>query len=606
MENLYFERIQAVRRMMAENGWDAVVIGASDPHSSEYPSPRWQAVEWISGFTGEAGDIVITADHAGLWTDSRYFIQAVSQLQGTGVELHKTRQPDSVTIPRWLAERVAVVALDGSCMSVAEVEKIRAALSETHDEGQWKVVDVPDLLDSVRTGRPRIPVTPVITLDESEVGESRLQKLVWLRKFLMSKDCDAILVSSLDEIAWLLNVRGSDIEYNPYVISYLYVSLERAVWFVTKDAYSVSDQDTEDSFMELKADGVEIAGYDDVFVSVADPELSDGRLYIDCASLNYHLYRYLTDVFGRENILTGPSPVQLRKAVKNSAEIKSLQEAYLMDGCAMERFLFWLDSEMTAGNEVTEWSASVRLDGFRAMIDGYRGNSFKTISAYGPNAALPHYSTPETGSAVLHPSGLYLVDSGGQYLFGTTDITRTVALGGCTELEKEDYTLVLKGMIQLARAVFPAGTAGCQIDVLARNALWQSKRNFGHGTGHGVGFYLGVHEGPQSIRQDFNSQPLLPGMVTSDEPGIYREGRHGVRHENILLCVDAGQNGFGRWYSFETLTVCHIDTSPIVRSLLSDDEAGWLNAYNESVFRRLSPLLPQEVARWLESKTRPV
>lgn len=606
MENLYFERIQAVRRMMAENGWDAVVIGASDPHSSEYPSPRWQAVEWISGFTGEAGDIVITADHAGLWTDSRYFIQAVSQLQGTGVELHKTRQPDSVSIPQWLAERVSSVALDGSCMSVAEVGKIRSALSETHDEGQWKVVDVPDLLDPIWTGRPKIPATPVITLDESEIGESRLQKLVWLRKFLMSKDCDAILVSSLDEIAWLLNVRGSDIEYNPYVISYLYVSLDRAVWFVRKDTGPVSDQDTEDSFMELRADGVEIAGYDDVFVSIADPELSDGRLYVDRESLNDHLYRYVTGVFGRENIMTGPSPVLLRKAVKNGAEIRSLREAYLEDGCAMERFLFWLDSEMAAGNEVTEWSASVRLDGFRAMIDGYRGNSFKTISAYGPNAALPHYSTPETGSAVLHPSGLYLVDSGGQYLFGTTDITRTVALGGCTELEKEDYTLVLKGMIQLARAVFPAGTAGCQIDVLARNALWQSKRNFGHGTGHGVGFYLGVHEGPQSIRQDFNSQPLLPGMVTSDEPGIYREGRHGVRHENILLCVDAGQNGFGRWYSFETLTVCHIDTSPIVRSLLSDDEAEWLNAYNESVFRRLSPLLPEEVALWLESRTRPV
>ena len=272
----------------------------------------------------------------------------------------------------------------------------------------------------------------------------------------------------------------------------------------------------------------------------------------------------------------------------------------------MEKFLYWLEKTVASGENVTEYQAAMKLDAFRSEIDGYRGNSFATISAYGPDAALPHYSTPAEGSAVLEPHGLYLVDSGGQYFSGTTDITRTVPLGECSDLEREDYTLVLKGMIQLAMAVFPEGTPGCRLDVLARNALWRVRRNFGHGTGHGVGFCLGVHEGPQSIRQDLNAQPLVPGMVTSDEPGIYRQGQHGVRHENILLCVDAGSNGFGKWLSFETLTVCHIDTAPVVRSMMTEEEAEWLNRYNASVYERLSPLLPEDVSQWLKSKVQPL
>lgn len=606
MGNIFFERVEAVRRMMAAKGWDAVVVGASDPHSSEYPARRWQAVQWLSGFTGEAGDLVITADHAGLWTDSRYFIQALEQLQGTGIELHRTGQPDSVPIPQWLAERVSVVAVDGSCMSVSAFEGLEKAMSSTRGDSIWKVADVPDILDGLWTDRPMVPVSPIITLDGTDVGESRLQKLVWLRKFLMSEDCDAILLSSLDEIAWLLNVRGSDIVYNPYVISWLYVTLDRAVWFVRKGADAHTDQDTVDSFMEIKADGVEIAGYDDIYIAVADRDASESKLYVDRSSLSYHLYRYVSELFGEENVIAGPSPVALRKSVKNQVEIKSLREAYMEDGCAMEKFLYWLDSTMASGAKVTEWDAAIRLDGFRSEIDGYRGNSFATISAYGPNAALPHYSTPAEGSAVLEPHGLYLVDSGGQYFFGTTDITRTVPLGECTQLEKEDYTLVLKGMIQLAMAVFPEGTPGCRLDVLARNALWRTRRNFGHGTGHGVGFYLGVHEGPQSIRQDLNPQPFLPGMVTSDEPGIYRQGQHGVRHENILLCVDAGTDSFGRWLAFETLTICHIDTAPILKEMMTEEEVKWLNRYNASVYERLSPLLPEDVALWLKTEVQPL
>lgn len=605
MGNIYFERVQAIRRMMADNGWDAVVIGASDPHSSEYPAPRWQAVQWVSGFTGEAGDIVITADHAGLWTDSRYFIQALEQLQGTGIELHKTRQPDSVTIPEWLAGRAGIVAVDGTCMSVSYVREIEKAVASAQDDRICKVVDVPDMLDSLWTDRPRIPVSPIVTIGEDDAGESRQDKIRWLRNFLKDSGCTSVLLSSLDEIAWLLNVRGSDIEYNPFVISYLYVSADDIIWFVQKDNARIPDQDTVDSFEELRSDGVEICSYDETGVRLAAMDQEAGRMFIDPSAMNDHMYRYVTGIFGLDGIMTGKSPVALRKAVKNATEIASMEEVYLQDGVAMECFLHWLDTRVKAGDRVTEWDAAVKLGEFRSRIEGYRGDSFATISAYGPNAALPHYSTPVHGSSVLENHGLYLVDSGGQYCFGTTDITRTVPLGECTSLEMEDYTLVLKGMIQLSMAVFPACTAGCQLDVLARNALWKARRNFGHGTGHGVGFYLGVHEGPQSIRQDFNSQPLLPGMVTSDEPGIYRQGQHGVRHENILLCEDAGTNSFGEWRRFKTLTVCHIDTSPIVKSMITQEEAEWLDSYNASVYERLSPLLPAEVSVWLKDRISP-
>ncbi|MBP3269934.1 MAG: M24 family metallopeptidase, partial [Bacteroidales bacterium] len=330
------------------------------------------------------------------------------------------------------------------------------------------------------------------------------------------------------------------------------------------------------------------------------------RLFVDSSTLNYNLYGILKENTLQDSVVAGKSPVALRKAVKNEVEIAGLKEAHLEDGLAMERFLFWLETMIKGGEPVNEYECSLKLHEFRSEIEGFRGESFETISAYGPSAALPHYVTPESGSAELYANGLYLCDSGGQYLFGTTDITRTVPLGPCSQLEKEDYTLVLKGHIALSRIVFPKGTAGCQLDVLARAPLWNSKRNFGHGTGHGVGFYLNVHEGPQDIRQNFNKQAFLPGMVTTDEPGIYREERHGVRHENVLLCVDAGENDFGRWLRFEPLTLCHFDTSVLLTELLDESEIRWLNDYNERVFRTLSPRLSPEVSQWLREKTLPI
>ena len=601
MDNVFYFRVESLRALMRENGWDAVILTGSDPHASEYPAPRWKQVEWLSGFTGEAGDIVVTQQHAGLWTDTRYFIQAVRQLEGSGIVLHKMRVPDQVPIPEWLASLemdAPVIAIDGLCQSVEAVRELQDAVPSAH------IAAVPDLLSALWTDRPAVPVSPIITLGEDLSGESRESKLRFLRKWLVVKGADAILISTLDDIAWLLNVRASDIEYNPLAISYLLVTLDDAFWFVRKDAYSDPDSETAASFDELSADGITVRDYEDVSFALASLKLDGGdRICIDPAVLNVSLREAIDDGEQLPEVIEVASPVPLRKAVKNSVEIELMREAHLEDGIVMEQFLYWISRH--AGS-VNEWEAAQELGRLRAAVPGYRGDSFETISAYGASAALPHYITPTEGSALLEAHGLYLCDSGGQYLFGTTDITRTVPLGPCTALEREDYTLALKGHIGLAMAVFPRGTAGCQIDALAREPLWRAKRNFGHGTGHGVGFYLCVHEGPQDIRQNFNSQPLLPGMICSDEPGIYREGMHGIRHENLLLCRQVGDNEFGSFLGFETLTLCHYDTSCLEVSLLNQEERDWLNAYNARVYDTLSPRLPADVAAWLREKTRQI
>ena len=598
MENVFYARIEALRVLMRENGWDMVILTGSDPHNSEYPAFRWKQVEWLTGFTGEAGDVVITADHAGLWTDTRYFIQANRQLEGTGVVLHKMRVPEQVPIPQWIASLQMdepVIAVDSLCQTVAAVGELRAAVPSA------VIVPVPDLLSALWEDRPAIPSTPIITLGEDLTGESREARLRWLRKWLIRQGADAILLTALDQIAWLLNVRGQDIDYNPFVISYLLVTMDEANWYVRKDAFEDPDSETADSFRELQADGVTLCDYSDIHFALSSLQDSGvDRICIDESGLNYALWTALEN--GPE-VLSVESPVPLRKAVKNSTEIEGMREAHLEDGLVMEQFLYWVQQH--AGS-VNEWEAACYLGSLRAKIPGYRGDSFETISAYGPSAALPHYSTPSEGSALLEARGLYLCDSGGQYLFGTTDITRTVPMGPCTALEREDYTLVMKCHIDLAMAVFPKGTCGPHLDILAREPMWRYKRNFGHGTGHGVGFFLGVHEGPHEFRQNFNSIPFEAGFVVTDEPGIYREGMHGVRHENVLLCRSLGDNEFGSWLGFEPLTLCHYDTSCLELSLLTEDERNWLNAYNEKVYRILSPRLPEEVAAWLHEKTRPV
>lgn len=594
MENTYAQRIETLRRMMRERGWDAVVFTGSDPHGSEYPSDRWKQVRWLSGFTGECGDLVVTLDHAGLWTDTRYFIAAGQQLPGTGVELHKTRVPEQVLIPEWMAQTFAgqdevIIAVDGLCVGAEYVQDIIEAVEATGAD--CLVASVPDLLDKFWRDRPEIPQTSITTV---ELGESRSAKLAWIRRFVESKECDGILLTALDDIAWQLNVRGADIEYNPMVISYLLITRDEVSWFVIKDP--VDDEQSLRSFAVLEDEGVRILPYSDI-----ELELSafDGRLMIDSQSLNYHLFKALKAV----DTVDIPSPVQMRKAVKNPVEIQGMRDCHLLDGLAMERFLYWLEKSVEAQTCPTEWDAAVKLGELRAENPGYCMDSFETISAYGEGAALPHYVTPRENAPILYPEGLYLCDSGGQYRNGTTDITRTVPLGKCTRLEKEDYTLVLKGHIGVEMALFPAGTPGCRIDALAREPLWRFKRNFGHGTGHGVGSFLGVHEGPHDMRQNMNSVPLEAGMIITDEPGIYREGSHGVRHENQLVVVDAGTNEFGKWLKFESLTLCHFDTTAIVRELMNPDEVAWLNEYNEKVYQTYKNMLPHSMREWLREKT---
>ena len=599
MDNIFSARVEAVRSLMQSNGWDILILTGSDPHASEYPAPRWQQVCWVSGFTGEAGDLVITRDHAGLWTDTRYFIQANKQLAGSGIQLHKMRVPEQVPIPEWIASlqmEAPVIAVDGLCQTVSAIHTLQKAVPSA------TIVPVPDILSPLWKDRPAIPSTPIITLGEDLTGESREARIHWLRKWMMLQEVDAMFLTALDEIAWLLNVRGADVDYNPLVISYLLVTMDDVYWFVRKDESQEPDEETQASFQELLSDEITICSYEEAGIALSTfVHENVDRIFIDPATLNIQL-RASLDESGYD-VVEGLSPIPLRKSIKNSVEIAGMREAHLEDGLAMEKFLYWLEGQI---GQVDEWEAACKLQSFRAEIPGYRGDSFQTISAYGPGAALPHYVTPSSGAPVLEPHGLYLLDSGGQYLFGTTDITRTIPLGPCTALEKEDYTLVMKCHIDLSMAIFPVGTCGCHLDILARNPLWQAKRNFGHGTGHGVGFFLGVHEGPQEFRQNFNAYPYVPGIINTIEPGLYREGQHGVRHENVVLVRDAGTSEFGKWYSFETLTLCHYDTSVLVLDLMTPEEIAWLNAYNERVYRELSPRLPAEVAAWLREKTRPV
>ncbi|MCR5561401.1 MAG: aminopeptidase P family protein [Bacteroidales bacterium] len=604
---IYADRIEELRAMMRSRGWDAVILTGSDPHGSEYPAERWKQVQWLTGFTGEAGDVVVTLDHAGLWTDTRYFIQAVQQLEGSGVELHKMRVPEQVPIPEWLAQHFegedeVLLAVDGLCVEYDFAAEIKSRQQEAGRA--CHMVSIPNLLDAIWEDRPQVPQTPVFRVDP---GESCAERLGRLREWLREAGTDYVLLSALDEIAWVLNVRASDIEYNPLVISFLLVGRESADWFVLKEA--VEDPETDGAFASLSDDGVTLRYYEEIEIALSD---LDGS--VAAGGLNYHL----SSLLGSGRLRVSTSPVRGWKAVKNPCEIAGMRRSHFVDGMAMEMFLYWLEKSLEGDRAVSEWDAAVKLGQLRSEIPEYRGDSFETISAYGAGAALPHYITPHTGAPMLGARGLYLCDSGGQYwgdgsaggratgFGGTTDITRTVALGPCSRLEMEDYTLVLKGHIQLAMAVFPYGTPGCRIDALAREPLWKAGRSFGHGTGHGVGWFLGVHEGPQDVRQNLNPEGLVPGMIISDEPGIYREGMHGVRHENLLLCVDAGSNEFGRWCAFEPLTLCHFDTSALIPEMLTPEERDWLNSYNSIVYSSLAPELPRPVAEWLREKTKAI
>lgn len=587
------EKLSALREIMERESLDAYIVSGTDPHNSEYLPAAWQQREWISGFTGSFGTVVVLKDSAGLWTDTRYFIQAEEQLSGSGIELHKLRIPGAVNYPEWLAGHLPAesrVGLDSYCIPVNEMKHLKAKLEEKN----IKVIEESDLIGDIWLDRPALPEGKLIQVSSEITGKSAQEKMESIRDLLREKKADYFLLSALDEIAWLYNIRCNDIEYNPVAIGYAIVGQEKAYLFIKRSKVSPETKTT------LEREGIEIHDYHHLSLFLETIK-EDARFCLDPDTLNYAVYHRISTSFSVEETT---SPVILAKSVKTDKEIEGFRLACLKDGVAMTKFFYWLENNI--GNSITETEASKKLTSFRAQNEGYVSDSFENISAYGKNAALPHYSAIPGQDSLLEPHGLYLVDSGGQYTHGTTDITRTIPLGELTAQEREDYTLVLKGMIALSQSIFPKGTRGCNLDAIARQPLWQNLRNFGHGTGHGIGFFLNVHEGPQSIRQDLNHQPLLPGMVTSDEPGLYREGKHGIRHENIILCKRLAENEFGEWYDFETLTLCYFDTSALSTELMNQNEKTWLNRYHEKVYEKISPFLDEKEKEWLKVKTLPI
>lgn len=588
------EKVARLREIMEREGLDAYIVSGTDPHNSEYLPEAWQQREWISGFTGSFGTVVVTREDAGLWTDTRYFIQAEKQLAGTGIHLHKLRIPDSVDYPEWLAATLQSgcrVGMDSFCMSVQDVEHLKEVLAGKNIELAGKT----DLLGEIWLDRPALPASSVYLLDEKYAGESVQSKIAAVQGKLKKLKADYFLFSCLDEIAWLFNIRCHDIAYNPVAISYAVIGKGKACLFIKQSKLSA------EVARSLDDSHVEVRDYHHLFLFF-DELGKDTHFLADLRTLNYAVYNSLASKFKITDVV---SPVILSKAVKNQVEIDGFRKACVQDGIAMTRFFLWLEQEL-ASRPVSETEAARKLSELRAVCPDYVSDSFHTISAYGKNAALPHYSAVPGEDTILKNKGLYLVDSGGQYLYGTTDITRTIPLGELTSQEKEDYTLVLKGMISLARCVFPKGSTGANIDIVARQPLWNKRMNYGHGTGHGVGHFLCVHEGPQDIRQAWRAQAILPGMVTSDEPGLYREGKHGIRHENLIVCREAGKNEFGEWCEFETITLCYFDTSVLLIELLSEDDKKWLNRYHAQVFDKIAPYLTEPEKVWLQKKTKEI
>ena len=587
------ERIAALREAMKQHKIDAYIIPTSDPHMSEYPADCWKYREWISGFTGSAGTVIITADKAGLWTDSRYFLQASTQLEGTGIELFKMMLPETPTIPEFLTHELKdgqTVGLNGETYSLADARSLEKALAEK----EIKLNTNASLIDPIWKERPAIPEAPMFEMPIELSGKSTEDKLIDINKMLHKAGADCTILSALDEVAWTFNIRGTDVAYNPVVISYAFVSEKESVLFVNPKKIPAEIAE------HLKKEGVTLADYGMLATFLSRlPERT--RVFIDSKRTNVAIYNALPK---SSILIEGTSPANHLKSIKNETEIKGFRNAVLKDGIAMTKFYFWLEKMLKAGEKVTELSAAAKLTALRSEQPQYVMDSFASISSYGPHGAVVHYSpTPETDTE-LKTDSLYLLDSGAQYLDGTTDITRTIAL--CdepSEQMKKDFTRALKGTIGIAKCKFPAGIRGCLIDAFARKALWDAGINYLHGTCHGIGHCLNVHEGPQSIRMEENPVILEPGMVMSDEPAIYRPGEYGIRTENMILIREDSETEFGKFLGFETLTLCYIDTKLVIPSMLSVREHAWLNKYHQMVYDLVSPHLNEEEKAWLKEKT---
>lgn len=592
MKTTICERIAALRAAMKEQNIQAYIIPTTDPHLSEYPAACWKYREWISGFTGSAGTVVVTLDKAGLWTDSRYFLQAEMQLEGTGIDLYKLMLPETPSIPQFLLAELGegdTVGLNGLTYSLADAQSLELALKK---KGIALNTDL-SLIDPIWKDRPAVPEAQIFEMPVELSGKSSEDKLIEINQMLHKAGADCTVLSALDEVAWTANIRGTDVSYNPVAISYAYVSDKENVLFINPKKVPAEIAE------HLKKEGWVLADYGKLFDYLQRlPE--NIRVFLDRSKTNMAIYNALPK--GAE-IIDGISPANHLKSIKNETEIKGFRNAVLKDGIALTKFYFWLEKQMAAGEKVTELSASHKLTELRSEQPLYVMDSFASISSYGPHGAVVHYSpTPETDTE-LKPDNLYLLDSGAQYLDGTTDITRTIALCEPTEQMKKDFTRALKGTIGIAKCKFPAGIRGCLIDAFARKALWDAGINYLHGTCHGIGHCLNVHEGPQSIRMEENPVILEPGMVMSDEPAMYRAGEYGIRTENMVLIRKDSETEFGTFLGFETLTLCYIDTRLVIPSMLSVREHAWLNKYHQQVYETLSPHLTEEEKEWLKEKT---
>jgi len=588
------DKLQHLRSKMTTLGIDACVIPSGDPHTSEYPAEHWKIRDWLSGFTGSAGTLVVGLDEAGLWTDSRYFLQAEKQLEGSGIELFKEGEPDVPTYAEWLCDILLPgrkVAVNGNTMPLSQARALAGQL-----RSRSITLDVNyDVADEVWEGRPAIPDKMVILHDDKFAGATRMEKIEFVRQEMRRHKVSHYFTATLDDIAWMLNLRGSDVPFNPVFHAFLMVEHNSIKLYI--DPHKLTAQTAQ----KLAADNVSITLYDEIYKHLQETP-HDSTVYIDPDRTTVGLYNaFPPKVTKREglSIITG------LKAIKNEKEISNLKQTLINDGVAMVKFIHWLEENVPSG-KVSELSAAKKLKSFRAEQPGFSGESFNTISGYAEHGAIVHYSVDEESNSTLKPEGLYLVDSGGQYQKGTTDITRTLALGPVPQQAVTDYTLVLKGHIALAKAVFPQGSRGVHIDLLARKALWEHGLNYGHGTGHGVGYFLNVHEGPQSIRPQDNGFEMKAGMITSNEPGIYRTGQYGIRIENLILCKEKMETAFGRFLSFETLTLCPIDKTLIDKTLLTQEEIDWLNQYHQRVYDAIAPKLDDTLQKWLKDKTAPL
>ncbi|AHW60855.1 Xaa-Pro aminopeptidase [Draconibacterium orientale] len=584
------QRLTALRAEMKKIGVDAWYISGTDPHSSEYLPKRWETREYISGFTGSYGLVAVTLEKAALWTDSRYFLQAADELQGTGIEMMKMRVADAVSPETWLSRNLPAgskVGLDAKSLTVDAFRSLQKGFLKKDIE----LVETPDLLEAIWEDRPAAPDDKVFELDVKYAGVARPEKQQKIAGELAGVGAGVHVVSMLDELAWLYNLRGSDVPYNPVFTAFAVIGKNESILFV--------DPEKIDSELKskLEADGVTLKDYTTFYSYLA--EIKGKTIFIDPSTLNFAAYSALA---GKNEIVEGTSLVAIQKAIKNETELKGFRNAMKKDGVALVECLHWL-KDTIGKTTITDYEFGNKLAEFRAKQEGFKGESFPPIVGYKSRGALVHLHIGADDALPLEADGAVLFDSGGQYINGTTDITRTVALGPVSDQFKTDFTLTLKGMIGLTQAKFPYGVKGCHLDILARQALWENGMNYGHGTGHGVGHFLNVHEGPMAIRLEYNENLMLPGQVLSNEPAFYREGQYGLRTENMMVCVERETTEFGRFLGFDTLTLCPIDTTLIKVDLLTDKERKWLNDYHQWVNGQLKPLLNDKYHKFLDELT---